>query len=126
MLCRLPDTMCCTQVQRYGSTILGWFSHHQPDANGTVAVAAFRLETGHDCLAKHNILPSDNYMLCRLPDTMCCTQVQRYGSTILGEWFSHHQPDAIGEEEEEEEEEEEKEEEEEEVQSKSLTHVTHG
>ena len=50
----------------------------------TVAVAAFRLETGHDCLAKHNILPSDNGMLCRLPDTVCCTEVQRYGSTILG------------------------------------------
>ena len=40
----------------------------------TKAVAAFRLETGHDCLAKHlhwfNILSSDNCMLCRLPDTV--------------------------------------------------------
>ena len=40
----------------------------------TKAVAAFRLETGQDYLEKHlhrfNILPSDNCMLCRLPDTV--------------------------------------------------------
>ena len=38
------------------------------------AVATFRLETGHECLAKHlhlfNILPSANCKLCRLPNTV--------------------------------------------------------
>ena len=38
--------------------------------SSTKVVAAFRLQTAHDCLAKHNILPSDNCMLCRLPDTV--------------------------------------------------------